>query len=137
MGENAQSMKLPIAQPMEVQVAQPTDDKTTADAESLGIDLKTLRSIESKAIKSILAGIVAYNTAHRLFTTEEDRDRDIRKAMYKILQAKNLGKAGLYTLAASAVNYLGDNVRDKYTRTKKLLGYGGKRRKSLCKRRRA
>ena len=114
--------------------AQHADDKTTADAEPL--DLKTLRSIDSKAIKAILAGIVAYNTAHRLFTKEEDRDRDIRKAMYKILEAKNLGKAGLYTFAASAVNYLKDNARDKVTRARKLFGYGGKRRKLLTRKRR-
>jgi len=138
MGAIEQSMKLPVVQPMEVQVAQHADDKTTADAESLGIDLKTLRSIESKAIKAILAGIVAYNTAHRLFTKEEDRDRDIRKALTKILEVKSpkLGEAGLGTLASSAANYIGDNLKDKYTRTKKLLGYGGKRRKSLTRKRR-
>jgi len=132
---------VPIAQPMELQIAQPIDsEKADMAAKEAGIDLKTLRTEESKAIKSIILGAVAYNTAHRLFTKKEDRGRDLKRAAYKftLLSDEAAGDVGLGSLGKASVNYIGDNLKDKY---KRLFGSGGTRRgkarRTLKKRRRS
>ena len=120
------------------------------------MDIITLRNINSKATKAFIAAAATYNSAHRPFTKMEDRGRDLKRAALNFarLSDKEAGDIGLSTLAHSVVNYGRDNFNDKMRivseSTPSLSGIwsspfsrkaapasGGKRRKSLRKRRRA